>query len=301
MTFSFAFGESGDGPTGALDSTIPLLRGDPMEFLMADAVPAGRQGSVSLWRGSGGLAGIFQGDPAEDLEGATQRAYADILRAARGLNLYRMWNVVPRINDQGPGGIENYRAFCRGRSLAFEAGLGTEFQRRLPAASAVGSAHPQLTIVFVAGTDEARHVENPGQVPAYQYPPEHGPRPPSFARATVVAHGDRLDAYISGTSSISGHATVSPHDTPGQLACTFENLRLVSSACGLGERLGAGGGGTRHFKVFLRNAADLQVVAPAVDRSLLVPTDRVSYLRADICRSELNVEVEVALRGADRS
>jgi hypothetical protein len=116
----------------------------------------------------------------------------------------------------------------------------------------------------------------------------------------VVARGERLDAYISGTSSISGHATVAPHDTPGQLACTLENLRLVSRACGLGDHLGAGGGGSRHFKVFLRNASDLEVVAPVVDRSLVAPTDRVSYLRADICRSELNVEIEAAVRGADR-
>jgi hypothetical protein len=34
--------------------------------------------------------------------------------------------------------------------------------------------------------------------------------------------------------------------------------------------------------------------------SLLAPGDRVSYLGADICRAALNVEIEVAVRGADR-
>jgi chorismate lyase / 3-hydroxybenzoate synthase len=301
MMFSFAFGDPGDNPEQGLETAIPLLRGEQRETLMGAAEPAGREGSVSLWRGPDGLLGISRIEPAGDLEAATGRAYGDILRAARGLNLCRIWNIVPRINGAGMDGLENYRAFCRGRSLAFETGMGRDFMSSLPAASAIGSEGSELTVVFVAGADAPRHFENPDQVPAYLYPPEHGPRPPSFARATVVNRAGRLDAFISGTSSILGHSTVAPRDTRAQLACTLENLARISRASGLGDRLGEGGGGDRHFKVYLRSAVDLDAVAHELDRRLLMPGDRVSYLRADICRSELNVEIEVAVRGAVRS
>jgi chorismate lyase/3-hydroxybenzoate synthase len=49
--------------------------------------------------------------------------------------------------------------------------------------------------------------------------------------------------------------------------------------------------------VYLRHAEDLPAVATVLDREMLQPTDRVSYLRSDICRRELNVEIEASLIG----
>ncbi|HEY5228268.1 MAG TPA: hypothetical protein VIJ19_06980, partial [Opitutaceae bacterium] len=167
-------------------------------------------------------------------------------------------------------------------------------------ASALGTAAPGLTIAFLAGKAPVTHFENPAQVPAYEYPAEHGPRPPSFARATTVAAHGKLDAFISGTSAVVGHETFAPNDTARQLVCTFDNLKLISAACGLGPHIGAGHGVARHFKVYLRNASDLGLVAPRMERAILRPGDRVTYLGADICRAALNVEIEVSVRGAER-
>jgi enamine deaminase RidA (YjgF/YER057c/UK114 family) len=300
MTFSFAFGEPGENPVDSLDTAVPVLRGEPRESLLGAPARQGGDSALTTWSADGGLAGMSRHGAGGDLEGATRRAYGSLLAAARGRTLYRVWNFVPAINAQGPGGLENYRAFCRGRSLAFEDAFGPDFQRNLPAASAVGATGPELTVAFVAGPGPARHVENPSQVPSYLYPPEHGPRPPSFARATVVSGHATLDAYISGTSSIRGHSTVAPGDTRAQLECTLQNLRGVSRACGIGEDLARGAQG-RHFKVYLRNAEDLGLVAGVMEERVLGSGDRASYLRADICRAELNVEVEVAIRGAQSS
>jgi chorismate lyase/3-hydroxybenzoate synthase len=134
-------------------------------------------------------------------------------------------------------------------------------------------------------------------MPAYDYPGEHGPRAPSFARATVVpgAGGDAV--FISGTAAIRGHATVAPDEVRPQLACTLDNLREISRACGLGPDLDAGGGSTRHFKVYLRHAADQPVVAAILQEQLLADRDRVTYLQADICRARLLVEIEASLFG----
>jgi chorismate lyase / 3-hydroxybenzoate synthase len=301
MTLSFAFGDPGDEAKGELGMGLPLLGGESRETILGHAEPAETGGGLSLWRGPEGIAGCFRSDAKADLEDGTRRLYGQVLHAVRGLTLYRMWNTVPRINDDNPCGLENYRAFCRGRSLAFESALGADFARSLPASTAVGSATGSLTVAFLAGNGTARHFENPAQVPAYEYPPEHGPRPPSFARATVVERGGQADVYVSGTSAITGHATVAPHNTVDQLECTLENLRLISRECGLGDGIGAGAGRMRHFKVYLRNPGDYSAVAAQMRRKILLPGDRVSYLLAEICRSALNVEIEATVRGADRS
>jgi hypothetical protein len=301
MTVEFAFGEAGDVSQGKLNLGLPFLAGERRAAVGGPVELAGLEGSLALWRGKGLMVGYVRSGKGAALEAAAADIYTRILGAARGLNIYRIWNVVPSINAPGPGGLENYQAFCRGRSLAFEANLGNAFCASLPAASAVGTAGDELAVAFVAGSRPARHFENPAQVPAYRYPAEHGPRSPSFARATAVGEGPAMDVFISGTSSVVGHETVAPSDTLGQLECTFENLRLISVASGLGERFGEGDASTRHFKVYIRHAPDFPLVAAQVESRLLAPGDKVTYLGADICRAALNVEIEVTVRGLDRS
>ena len=131
---------------------------------------------------------------------------------------------------------------------------------------------------------------------AYDYPRAYGPRAPSFARATVVPGPVHTAVFISGTAAIRGHATVAPLSTSWQLDCTLENLEGIGRACGLGDGLDAGGA-ERHFKVYVRHAADQPLVAALLEEKLLTGTDRVSYVRADICRASLFVEIEVSLFG----
>jgi enamine deaminase RidA (YjgF/YER057c/UK114 family) len=233
--------------------------------------------------------------PPGNFSAATRDLYARIFTAARGRQLYRMWNYVPAINATAPDGLENYRAFCRGRSLAFEAEFGADFQPKLPSASAVGCEGDVLSTVFVAGDAEPRHIENPEQVPAYHYPAEHGPRSPSFARATVVATAAGKLTFISGTAAIKGHATVAPDSLDEQLTCTLDNLRIISRAAGAGERLGAGTRVDRTFKVYVRHAESFPLVKRRLETELLQAGDRVIYLRADICRAALEVEIEATL------
>jgi hypothetical protein len=136
-------------------------------------------------------------------------------------------------------------------------------------------------------------VENPAQVPAYLYPSEHGPRAPSFARATVAADGRAV--FISGTAAIKGHASVAPGETLPQLDCTLDNLAALSRAIGLGDTLGAGAGFARHFKIYLRHAEDFSSAAARLDDALLRRGDSVTWLHADICRAELTIEIEATL------
>lgn len=276
---------------------LPVLFGEQEETLFRNATSLGSSGAFAIqeagrWRVGRATVPVGQG-----VEAATQRLYEDLFAALGGLNLCRVWHFVPHINEPGLDGLENYRAFCHGRSVAFEAKHGTDFRRRLPSASAVGTDDELLTIVFAACEDEPRHFENPRQVPAYDYPKQHGPRPPSFSRATMVAQGNQADVFISGTAAIEGHETVAPGDTAGQIDRTVHNLRVISQVCGLGADLGTTLGGERHFKVYIRYGNDLAVVKSSLERTFLTAADKVSYLRSDICRAELNLEIEATVLG----
>jgi len=307
MLFTIALGDPKVRDLPSAVTGLPVLGGEPGENLFPEAVRAAPQGGglFSLATADGWLLGLAALDPKGDLEGASHAVYRSLADVAegRGAHLCRVWNFVPGINATGPGHLENYRAFSRGRSLAFEEAYGAGFSSRLSAASAVGTQSKALTVVFVASSAEPRHVENPLQVPAYRYPAHYGPRAPSFARATVVSAGGRNAIFVSGTSAIRGHETFQPGDTLAQLACTIENLNAILEACGavcaadgvIPQFHRPAQASLRHIKVYLRNPEDYPAVAQRLESDWLRKADRVSYLQADICRAELNVEIEVSL------
>jgi hypothetical protein len=242
------------------------------------------------------IAGVVMGDGNLPLERAARDLYRNLLEQANGAFLYRIWNYVPAIHEAA-GGMDNYRRFCLGRSVAMEEEYGPAFCERAPAASAVGGKDGVLMAVYLAGSLAPRHMENSRQIPAYRYPRRYGPRPPSFARATAVKSGGMADFFVAGTSAILGHETMAPGRTADQLEHTLDNLGGISRTCGLGGNLGAGRAKARHFKVYLRHPGDLAAVSSALNARLLIETDQVSYIRADICREELNLEIEATILG----
>lgn len=284
----------------AIDPGLPLIAGLAKESLFAGLTPLAHPGNLQLFRDDQWLVGAASVDLTGGLDVATQTLYREMLGTTAGYHLARIWNYVPAINAPGPDGMENYRSFCRGRSLAFEQELGPAFKAHLPSASAVGSQSDRLTVIFAAARTLPRHVENPLQVPAYDYPPEYGPRSPSFARATLVAAGETSTLFVSGTSAVRGHATIAPDSTRGQLDCTLDNLRELSLACELGADLAAGRCRRRHFKVYLRHVADQPIAEAGLSTRLFRPDDEVSYVQADICRAALNIEIEATILGASR-
>lgn len=281
-------------PQGRPCTGVPVLAGEDMERLFPGAQAAGSLEHFSLYR----CGHYTLGWASIPCTGAPDKPaallYGELLAAA-GAGLCRVWNYIPGINLDGPDGRERYKSFCLGRARAFEDGYGRGFEQRLPAASAVGTDGNELVVMFAANPGRASHFENPLQTPAYEYPNQYGPRPPSFARATLLHHDDgSCDAFISGTASIRGYRTIAPGDTHGQLECTLENLQSLGTHCGLGANPCAGRGTERHLKVYIRHAADLSLVSSYLKKHLLVDQDHVSYLRSDICRADLNIEIELS-------
>ena len=298
LALSFGAARSGWRETAegaSLELAVPLLTARGAAPVLAGLVPAGEAGPLRLFRCPGWLAGVAVVPARFPLEEPTFEIYRHVFAAVRGLHLVRLWNYVPAINSTAHG-VENYRSFCSGRARAFAEAFGVDSHRQMPAASAVGTYDETLVIAFLATEAAPRHFENPAQVPAWCYPVEHGPRPPSFARATAVRVAGENWYFVSGTSAIKGHATIGTGEIEAQVRCTLDNLRLISTTLGLGPDFSTPGLQARAYRVYLRDPADQALTLRWLKESLLREGDSYVCLQADICRAALGVEIEVAVQ-----
>jgi chorismate lyase / 3-hydroxybenzoate synthase len=230
------------------------------------------------------------------LEAAASFAYAgvfDALRATGFPHLLRVWNYLPRINEEGAA-MERYKLFNAGRQRAFLAAGERAFEGS-PAACAIGATDGPLRVHFLAGRSAVRHVENPRQVSAYHYPQRYGPRAPTFSRAALVEAGDgRLGLFISGTASIVGHESVHHGDVRAQVRETVVNLQAVLDSA---RSKSSARWSLRdlHAVVYVRHAQDHAAVVDELARAAPEfgrDAAELVFLRADICRRELDVEIE---------
>lgn len=255
---------------------------------------------IARWRTDGhwllGAIDLDEKAEGQGLQELAHRAYRDLFKTLEqsGIaHLQRVWNYLPRINADG-GGLERYRQFNAGRQEAFlEAGRAA-FEGA-PAACCLGIHQGALSIRFLAGQAAPLPVENPRQVSAYRYPETYGPRSPTFSRAALSDIGDgNIALFVSGTASIVGHETVHHGDVREQTRETLRNLQAVIDA--------ANARGTAAFSlatldcvVYVRHPDDTAAVRAEIEAALGAdaPMARHAvYLEADICRSDLLVEIE---------
>ncbi len=227
---------------------------------------------------------------AEDVHARYLELFALLQQTGFG-HLWRIWNFIPHINAVNASGLETYRDFNLGRARAFADAFDQGMApmpwatRHMPAATGIGCRGETLMVYFLAGRFPGQHVENPRQVAAYHYPAEHGPRPPCFARASLVRLPAQRAFFISGTASIVGHRTVHTDDLLGQCQTTLENFALVAAQAGSSVQA------LRQCKIYVRHARDL-VAVQAFFRKHLPASTQVGYFLADICRDNLLVEME---------
>jgi len=232
----------------------------------------------------------ISGNVLEDVARAAYERIIDYCARSGYAHLLRMWNYFPAINQEQQG-LERYRRFCLGRHQAFST-YHKELASILPAASAVGTQGGPFQVLFLAGKQPGRPLENPRQISAYEYPPIYGPKSPSFARATVHPTVTGCQLFVAGTASIVGHATQHQGDPAKQTLETLSNidavLNRVRRECPefspreLSEGL---------LKVFVRNQADVHTVREVLECHEYgkVP---ILFVLGEMCRKDLLVEVE---------
>jgi enamine deaminase RidA (YjgF/YER057c/UK114 family) len=301
--------------------------GDPPQLPLADLpaahvqmpVLAGLDGTVEVWRlagpmrsGTHGRVRYRRGErllfaalsiaeqeftaapdaPAGALRSATRAAYGELFDALGALGYrhpLRIWNVLPEINGETADG-ERYWQFNGARQEAFM-GMQREIRDNVPAASALGSPQPgPLTVYCIAGAEAPIPLENPRQTHAWDYPPQFGPRSPTFARGCIEP-GPAPTLFVSGTASIVGCQTAHPGDVRAQTCETVRNLRAVLAAAN--QRLGTERFSLERlsYKVYVRRSEDVVPIDEELRRAI-GPAPQALYLRADICRRDLLVEIE---------
>jgi enamine deaminase RidA (YjgF/YER057c/UK114 family) len=225
------------------------------------------------------------------LEQQTANAYLALLQTFRQQgksHLLRVWNYVPRINDLECR-VERYQLFNSGRKQAYRE-LGFTLGEGAPAACALGTQNGSLHVAMLAGRFPPLAIENPRQVTPCHYPKQYGEDPPIFSRATWLRQLSGADLLmVSGTASIVGHRTLHPGDILAQTTETLRNIQAVldnanhTAGKGLWTLSGLRG------RVYIRNAEDYPLVSGYLRAEGLTGF---CYVQADICRSDLLVEIE---------
>ena len=272
---------------------MPRLAGPSSQCLATGSLARAIDGGALLDGPDGDLSGVLLAEENIPLEEASEKLFTRLFSLLDGRQIRRIWSFVPAINERVDG-RENYLAFNAGRHAAFTRLWGEIVPDALPAASALGIDGARLGLAFSAGPSPVSLFENPLQVPACCYPERYGKLPPLFARGARARYGEEEVWHLSGTASIKGSDTIGS-DINKQLANTIENSKVVL------ERMAVPADLPGSWKVFLRHAGDLEAARAALESAWPDAAHQWLFLRADICRASLLVEIEAVFDTASRA
>lgn len=199
------------------------------------------------------------------------------------------------------GGVERYQELNRARAEAF-AGVtfGGVNPSGYPASTGIGmspgAGTALATLALQTDRKEVRlvPVENPRQIPAYDYARRYSQLSPKFSRAMALVTPDYITTWISGTASIVQSEVSHPDDAVAQTEQTLDNIRELIAAENFARHGIAGAGTTLRdlakVRVYVKRAEDFAACQAVCARRLgNVPA---LFLQAEVCRPELLVEIE---------
>ncbi len=209
-------------------------------------------------------------------------------------------------SEKGDEPIERYRELNRARTDFFddqhsksEMNVTDDGHLVYPASTGIGTAGNGLTLSCL-GLQTSRPdvrlqaLENPGQTSAYDYARRFSIKSPKFSRAMALVIGDDVTTWISGTASILNSESVHVGDVEKQTHQTIDNIRRLIDEENL-RRHGLPGAGAdlsdlAKVRVYLKRPEDYEAVRK-ICRARFgdLPT---IYAQADVCRSDLLVEIE---------
>lgn len=238
---------------------------------------------------------VEENDSEGDHSESAEKAYSNIFHEFDfdAFRVVRFWNYIPGINEHGEHD-EHYKEFCEGRERAFF-NFYQENGEVYPAATGIGTSGNVLCIILLAvHIDAGRHnIENPRQIPAYEYPSKFGISSPKFSRATYVQYKKEKIFFLSGTASIIGSSTVYERDVEKQLDTTIENINILFSEENLLKHSlnsDSNDMNLRYIKVYIKNWEDYPKVRAICEKNY--DKDKILYMQSDVCRQELLIEIE---------
>ncbi len=207
----------------------------------------------------------------------------------------RFWNLLPAIHQQMDPARDRYMVFNAGRFAAMGKWFGQseKLLPLFPAASGIGHTGNDLVVHCLSLSRGGVNIENPRQIPAFRYSSRYGPRPPCFARGTLISHPShhRPALLVAGTASIRGEQSVHVGQLPEQIRETLENLRELLRAAGESPDGDASLAFFTDIRIYYLRSGDRAEIESEA-RKIFSPETRVEMIRADLCRADLLVEIE---------
>ena len=213
-------------------------------------------------------------------------------------DIVRQWNYIGDIVGQREG-KQNYQEFNDARSEYYPKG---EWSNGYPVATGIGSVEGIVVgaIAFKqSGSMGVFPIDNPLQVAAHIYSKnvliddaaDAVKSTPKFERAKLIETARGACCFVSGTAAIRGEESVDTHSVGLQTVRTIENIEYLVSNENL-VRHGCRACELKYLflQVFVKNREDYDEVRRAVEAAY--PCVTTIYTVADVCRSELLVEIE---------
>lgn len=261
------------------------------------------------------LAGVDGGHGNETIGEKAHNAFDRLLQAFLQLgigfnSIFRQWNYVERIFDfeQIDGcSRQNYQLFNEARGVYYSKYRTVE---GFPAATGIGTAFNGVTIECMAVTGDERvttiAINNPKQLNSYKYGQEvlkgdpqknsKQNQPPQFERARLMTNGQSSRLFISGTASIVGQETIGLDDVEKQTYVTIDNIEQLASETNLRvhyPELTGFPDKYAYVRVYVKNEEDISAVKVICENYFgHIP---MTFVKADICRADLLVEIETEM------
>ena len=250
---------------------------------------------------------FIEGIPATDFSDKVSRqsqevfAKLDTLLSTYGFevgDIVRQWNYIGNIVSYKDG-KQNYQEFNDARSHYY---AKSEWANGYPAATGIGSTDGIIVggIAFKRADGAGIYpIDNPLQVAAHVYSKSvlidddanAIKSTPKFERAKVIETAGGVYCFVSGTAAIRGEESVDPTSAELQTIKTIENIEYLVSKENL-ERFGCKPYDLKYafLHIFIKHAEDYEAVRSVVEEAY--PQVPAIYSIADVCRSELLVEIE---------
>lgn len=216
-------------------------------------------------------------------------------------DIVRQWNYIGSIVALREG-KQNYQEFNDARTCFYAKG---SWSNGYPAATGIGAAGDCIIvggIAFKKRDTEAKGIypiDNPLQIAAHIYSKRvlidddknAMKSTPKFERAKLIETARGACCFVSGTAAIRGEESVDPSSAKLQTIKTIENIQHLVSKENL-TRFGCKPYDLKYatLQVFIKNEEDYDEVYSVVEEAY--PNTPIIYSLADVCRSELLVEIE---------
>ncbi|MDO7926847.1 Rid family hydrolase [Pseudomonas sp. KFB-139] len=217
-------------------------------------------------------------------------------------DLLRTWIYIGSITH-GPHDETRYQIVNAARKDVFrELRLGAgEGKSRFPASTGIGTQGSSINLGFLScrinATNEYRAValENRRQTSAFHYPKEESLVAPLFSRAVAILGAAEAMVFVSGTASIIGVKSIHLSSIEQQTRQTIDNISNLLCARLLSDYdsypVTTGLDSIVCYTVYLKHRDDFAAVRDICE-SRLPERAIATYVEADVCRSELLVEIE---------